>query len=182
MPEFKMGIEPTTPTVQNTVPSSPPLYRVIFLHYFVNVELHLCCQFGRLSNLYRPWGWYLSCLDGVNDGISKGLGGWSCRALGNESWCLQSSSEGGRSWFGDFIGDDVNRDRFSHKRNAKMVSVVRDNLFWPTYPVWHLSEITVRYFCVRVYFQSPLLAPLWLNVPGTVYARTDVNSKHVSET
>ena len=66
--------------------------------------------------------------NGVNDGIS-GLGGWSCTALRNKSCCVQSSSEGGQSWFGDFIGDDVNRDRFSHKRNAKMVWVVSDNLF-----------------------------------------------------
>jgi len=40
-----MAIEPTTPTVHSTLPSSPPLYRVIFLHYFVNIELHFCCQF-----------------------------------------------------------------------------------------------------------------------------------------
>jgi hypothetical protein len=58
-----MAIEPTTPTAQSTVPSSPHLYRCIFLHYFVNVELHICCQFGRLSDLYRPWGWYLCCLN-----------------------------------------------------------------------------------------------------------------------
>jgi len=53
-----MEIEPPTPTVQSTVPSSPPLYRVIFLYYFVNVELHfdrLCGLVVRVSG-YRYRG------------------------------------------------------------------------------------------------------------------------------